>query len=161
MWHLNDRSHGVHQVTGVQLQSMRCCSPLPPSTICARPAQVANVLSSCKCDTSNVAHPSRCDDIIRRCGPARLRANGFAPRVLAARAAAVALVEDAPATTPDQLLAMSLQQTCPPLELEPGESLRDSGPSTQAFRDGWLMQSNSAGVSKPTHILTTNCLLGA
>jgi len=98
--------------------------------------------------------------IIRRCGQACLRADGFAPRVLAARAAAVALVENAPETTPEELLRMSLQQTCPPLELDAGESLRDSSPSTQASRGGWLMQSNSAGVSKPTHILTTNCLLG-
>jgi len=73
----------------------------------------------------------------------------------------LALVEDAPATTPEQLLGMSLQQTCPPLELDAGEGLRDSSPSTQASRDGWLMQSNSAGVSKPTHTLTPDCLLGA
>jgi len=52
-------------------------------------------------------------------------------------------------------------KTCPPLELDAGESLRDSSPSTQASRDGWLVQSNSAGVSKPTHTLTPNCLLGA
>jgi len=85
LWHLNDRSHGVHRVTDVQLQSMRCCSPLPLSTICAMPAQVANVLSSCRRDTSNVPRPSRLDDIIRRWGPACLRANGFAPRVLGSK----------------------------------------------------------------------------
>ena len=66
-----------------------------------------------------------------------------------------------PAITPEHLLGMSLQQTCPPLELDAGESLRDSSPLTQASRNGWFMQLNSAGVSKPTHILTTNCLLGA
>ena len=63
--------------------------------------------------------------------------------------------------TSRQLLDMSLQQTCPPLELDAGEGLRDSSLLTQPSRDGVLMELNSAGVSKPTHILTTNCLLGA
>jgi len=69
--------------------------------------------------------------------------------------------EDTPASTPERLPGISLQQTCPPLELDTGESLRDSSPSTQASRNGWFMQLNSAGVSKPTHTLTPNCLLGA
>ncbi len=56
---------------------------------------------------------------------------------------------------------MSLQETCPPLELDAGEGLRDSSLLTQPSRDGVLMKLNSAGVSKPTHLLTTDCLLGA
>jgi len=43
--------------------------------------------------------------IICGCGPACPRADGFAPRVLAAGAATVALVEDAPARHPNNCLA--------------------------------------------------------
>jgi len=47
------------------------------------------------------------------------------------------------------------------VSLDAGESLRDLSPLTQASRNGWFMQLNSAGVSKPAHTLTPNCLLGA
>ena len=57
------------------------------------------------------------------------------------------------------LLAVSLQETCPPLELDAGEGLRDSSLLTQPSRDGVRMELSSAGVSKSTHILTTSCLL--
>jgi len=69
--------------------------------------------------------------------------------------------EEIPASTREQLLDMSLQQTCPPLELDTGEGLRDSSLLTQPSRNGVFMELNSAGASKLTHTLTPNTPLGA